>query len=97
MLTYDISLNWLGQTDTAVDVCTSGFSNNAIQQARRLFKEVEPVDGVESAFEAVWSVLGTESGTETADETAAAGAGKGRGKKKKARRMTEFDSPVKSR
>lgn len=89
MLTYDISLDWIGQTGTAIDVCASGFSTGAVQNARKMFRKIEVVDGVKAAFEGVWKVLGM-------DEDAVVGGGpEGATGKRKVRRMTEFNSPVK--
>lgn len=100
MLTYDITLNWIGQPRTHVDICTSGFSNDATQHARKLFGEIEAVDGVCAAFEGVWEVLGMKDtvnadGVNGSEEVVGGGKGRGKGRKK-ARRMTEFESPVKA-
>jgi len=99
MLTYEISLDWIGQTSTALDICASGFSSDAVQSARKLFREIEAVDGVQAAFEGVWGVLGMGEDVAVGGVGATAdakdqGQRKGKGKRK-ARRMTEFDSPVK--
>ena len=85
MLTYDIHLNWIGQTSTKVDIVMSGFDTTATKHASRLFREVEEIDGVIKAFEAVWSILNVQNADAQND------AAKMKGKKGKARRMTIFD------
>ena len=82
---YDIHLNCVGQTRTKVDIVTSGFGIEATKHVRRLFQEVEEIDGVIKAFEAVWSILNVQNADAQND------AAKMKGKKGKARRMTIFD------
>lgn len=89
MLTYDISLDWIGQTSTAIDVCASGFSTDAVQNAREQFRKTGAVHGVEAAFEGVWKVLGMD------EDAVVSGGPEGAKGKRKVRRMTQFNSPVK--
>ncbi|KAJ9652816.1 hypothetical protein H2198_007946 [Neophaeococcomyces mojaviensis] len=98
MLVYNIHLNWIGQPKTSVDVVIAGFSYNAMHNAKKLFREIEPISGVVKAFEAVWEVLGMDNKEERERGDESVGLqkgdmskGKGKARKSLARRMTEFN------
>ena len=66
------------------------FSADVVQHARKLFREVLLVKGLEDAVGAVWEVLGMDEMAEKGEkemEGVVSGIEKGKGK---ARRMTEF-------
>lgn len=83
MLTCDIELDWIGRANTRTDICLYGFTDRVAKQAKRLFRQIDVVDGPIRAFEAVRKM------------TAKAGVfddvTKLKKSKAKARRMTVFD------
>lgn len=60
MLTYDISLDWIGTATARVDLTGSGFTESTMNSARKLFREKLDVDGVVLAFYAIKSILGSD-------------------------------------
>lgn len=93
ILTYCLPLSWTGSiSKPEIDIILSGsvFSADVVQHARKLFREVLLVKGLEDAVGAVWEVLGMDEMAEKGEkemEGVVSGIEKGKGK---ARRMTEF-------
>lgn len=95
MLSYEITLDWVGRVDVSTEIFTTGFNSPTTEAARKLFADVKAIAGVVEAFKEVKSLMGM-------DESATSGGTDGRkangivvekikARKGRARRMTVFD------
>lgn len=88
MLTYDIDLDWLGRPQVKTEILMTGFGQETTEAAKKLYGELQGVEGVAKALNGVKSILGMtgNGGEENIDQD----QGKMRAKKGKARRVTDF-------
>lgn len=88
MLTYDISLDWLGRPEIKTEILMTGFNEDVVNAAKQLYGQVEQVGGVVKALNGVKDILGMSANARENDIQKASATMKT--KKAKARRMTVF-------